>query len=70
MFIEKVVNRVGAPAERNVSVDSTQVRRPFRSAGARSLLEIARSINITRLTGWRNLVQPPLLMDSCQKGIE
>ena len=33
-------------------------------------LDFARSINIPALTGRRNLVQPPLLMDSCQKGIE
>ena len=45
-----MVSAAGAPAERNVSDNGTQVGFPFRSAGARkNFLELARSINITSL---------------------
>ena len=62
MFIENpVLIRTRAPAERNVSGNSTQFLCPFRSAGARKLLEDARSINIPPLTGGETWVGKMLL---------
>jgi hypothetical protein len=49
MFIDTAKPWCRAPAERNVSVNGRRDRLTFRSAGARSFLAIARSINLSSL---------------------